>query len=435
MDIGANSLRSPFSYRTKLLPIGLSFTNQIKMIQRLALLHQGILISLTLCPLQVSISQRNFELGNGANGRRLLLELYNTESYLRSFRDNIDEARVKELVKITEAAHIVEAREYSERSKSEMLSEARYGDNKPGESSDESSTEIELSDPFEDDEVIEATAEWGIRDIFIRVDVSIVVRNDDAFLTPTFFFTQCPHVAIVMIDDRQCYLKYVSSKHHEEVKIYGFLSNFKREKVNRNHTPSLMQKCSVSGGYVMLLEGGGNSLDIHLKSFSHKINSRKMLDIALQYFEGVAFLHEKSIQHNDLKMKNVTMDDSGRVFVIDYGLATQKLSEVVGLGSVDTTLDGEFMGTRDWTAPEVGRGKPYSAKMADIWAAGNVMYKFCEELIGKEGAEFIGGDVDFLKGLCLRITEKSPDKRLRLTTAIKEIEDYIAANPSDVFDG
>lgn len=199
----------------------------------------------------------------------------------------------------------------------------------------------------------------------------------------------------------------------------------------------VIKRRSARGGDVMLMQGGGASLSSHLKRCEKRIsflNSREMLDIARQFFEGVAFLHENGVQHNDLKMDHVTMNDAGRVYIIDFSLATRNSSKESRVK--DTKFDGDFIGTKGWTAPEVGRGKRYSAKRADVWAAGKVMRKFCEELVRIPGNEFVGGDVELLMGICERLMVKEPEERPReLESIVKEIEDYVSSNPTDAFGG
>lgn len=82
--------------------------------------------------------------------------------------DNFDEMKVKKLAEISEAAQAVEA--YSERSKSEILSEPRYGNS--GESDDGASIDSALSDPFEDEDIRNLTDQMGFRDVFILLGVS-----------------------------------------------------------------------------------------------------------------------------------------------------------------------------------------------------------------------------------------------------------------------
>ncbi|KDQ18916.1 hypothetical protein BOTBODRAFT_170902 [Botryobasidium botryosum FD-172 SS1] len=93
---------------------------------------------------------------------------------------------------------------------------------------------------------------------------------------------------------------------------------------------------------------------------------------AKQLLEGVAFLHAHRLAHRDLKPDNIVVDHTtGRLFVIDYGLAAWVDAE-------DDLVSG-YVGTEGWTAPEVGedngRGerRSYSAFRADAWTCGRVL--------------------------------------------------------------
>ena len=104
-------------------------------------------------------------------------------------------------------------------------------------------------------------------------------------------------------------------------------------------------------GELILLENGGTSLEVYLKN--RQCGAGELLGIVRQYFEGVGFLHEIGIQHNDLKLSNVTVDPSGHVFIIDFGLATCRRKRHYSGSGRDSLLSGRFMGTEGWTAPEV----------------------------------------------------------------------------------
>ncbi|KAL6308170.1 kinase domain-containing protein, partial [Sparassis latifolia] len=65
-----------------------------------------------------------------------------------------------------------------------------------------------------------------------------------------------------------------------------------------------------------------------------------------QVVEGVSFLHEQNIAHLDIKDTNFVVDiDTGRIYIIDYGLARR-------VQGPDDEVEG-FRGTEDWVAPEV----------------------------------------------------------------------------------
>jgi serine/threonine protein kinase len=80
---------------------------------------------------------------------------------------------------------------------------------------------------------------------------------------------------------------------------------------------------------------------------------------------GVSFLHSQGIVHRDLKPENCVLDESGRLKIIDFGLAARFSP---GL------LFHEFVGSPQYVAPEIVREVPYEGPPIDIWAMGVLLY-------------------------------------------------------------
>ncbi|GAA5821066.1 hypothetical protein JCM10212_003099 [Sporobolomyces blumeae] len=87
--------------------------------------------------------------------------------------------------------------------------------------------------------------------------------------------------------------------------------------------------------------------------------------ILSQVADALAFLHEHSIVHRDIKDENVVLDPNGNVRLIDFGSAAY-----VKEGRVFDT----FSGTLDFAAPEVLKGARYSGREQDVWALGVLGY-------------------------------------------------------------
>src|SRR4029077_6845659 len=72
-----------------------------------------------------------------------------------------------------------------------------------------------------------------------------------------------------------------------------------------------------------LLEG-----DTLRQRLSHgKLAPRKVAEYARQIADGLAAAHEKRIVHRDLKPENLFLTASGRVKILDFGLAKMPASE------------------------------------------------------------------------------------------------------------
>ncbi|TPX61078.1 hypothetical protein PhCBS80983_g01320 [Powellomyces hirtus] len=80
---------------------------------------------------------------------------------------------------------------------------------------------------------------------------------------------------------------------------------------------------------------------------------------------GLEFLHEKSIIHRDIKGANILVDAEGIVKISDFGIS--KKNEYREAYHRVTRMS--MQGSIPWMAPEVARGKGYSAKV-DIWSLG-----------------------------------------------------------------
>jgi hypothetical protein len=82
--------------------------------------------------------------------------------------------------------------------------------------------------------------------------------------------------------------------------------------------------------------------------------------LLIQAADGLAYLHERELYHRDIKPANFAVDGSGRVILLDFGLAKVKDATVL-------TQAGNVVGTIRYIAPELLSLQPAGAA-ADVYA-------------------------------------------------------------------
>ncbi len=108
------------------------------------------------------------------------------------------------------------------------------------------------------------------------------------------------------------------------------------------------------------------------EALSTVINRRDLpidmaLAIAIQICEGLAAAHEAGITHRDIKPDNILVDESGRVRILDFGLA--KLTGTSVLTASDATV-----GTVNYMSPEQARGDEVDQR-TDLFSLGVLLYE------------------------------------------------------------
>jgi len=166
------------------------------------------------------------------------------------------------------------------------------------------------------------------------------------------------------------------------------------------------------------------------------------LKVFRQIAEALEAAHEKTIVHRDLKPANIKIDPTGRVKVLDFGLAKARFAGGGSAKSRETTSDsmaptitseftmpGKVMGTAAYMSPEQSRGLDVD-KRTDVWAFGCCLYEaltghrpFKGHTAGDVLAEVLKSDPDFtalppetpseVVTLLRRCLEKDPRRRLR----------------------
>jgi tetratricopeptide (TPR) repeat protein/predicted Ser/Thr protein kinase len=99
-----------------------------------------------------------------------------------------------------------------------------------------------------------------------------------------------------------------------------------------------------------------------------KLPPDETVDIFQQICLALQTAHGAGILHRDLKPQNVMREDSGRVVVMDFGLA-RTIEDDKGM-----TQTGALVGTMDYMSPEQALGKDLDQR-SDIFALGLIAYE------------------------------------------------------------
>ena len=134
-------------------------------------------------------------------------------------------------------------------------------------------------------------------------------------------------------------------------------------------------ECDVNFYLIMDLLKGGELFDEIVKR--SRFNEHDAIDVMIQVFSSVNYLHKKGFVHRDLKPENICLESNSTIKIIDFGTARKftkgkKLRQVIG--------------TPFYMAPEIFNDLKYNEK-ADMWSLGIVLYIL---LTGK--APYYGND-------------------------------------------
>lgn len=179
--------------------------------------------------------------------------------------------------------------------------------------------------------------------------------------------------------------------------------------------------CDVQDGllyYAMELISG-HDLTHHVVPGGLELESA--LDLILPTLEALGQAHKAGIVHRDLKPSNILLADSGRVVLMDFGLAKSP-------DSPPLTATGAALGTPAYMAPEQIMGR--LDKRSDQYALGIVLY---ELLCGRR--PFLESDMSVI---WKHVSEAVPAPRSFRPDLPPEIEELLlrmlAKDPEDRFE-
>jgi serine/threonine protein kinase len=139
----------------------------------------------------------------------------------------------------------------------------------------------------------------------------------------------------------------------------------------------------------------GMSLDEKLKR-DGPLDAQTAVQVCTDVAAGLEALWAAGMVHRDVKPANILLDENGRAYITDFGLAKDTQGSLL-------TLPGQALGSMDYMAPEQIRGEPVSAA-TDIYALGCVMY---ESMCGRPPFAEVQG----MRILWAHLQDPPPDPR------------------------
>jgi TolB-like protein/Flp pilus assembly protein TadD/predicted Ser/Thr protein kinase len=100
---------------------------------------------------------------------------------------------------------------------------------------------------------------------------------------------------------------------------------------------------------------------------SDRLDTNRVIEIALQVTEGLQAAHRADIVHRDIKPANIIIAPDGRAKIMDFGLATSR-------GGADAAQATTFTGTIAYASPEQIQGRDLDFR-TDLWSLGAILYE------------------------------------------------------------
>ncbi|MFD2474622.1 serine/threonine-protein kinase [Amycolatopsis silviterrae] len=177
--------------------------------------------------------------------------------------------------------------------------------------------------------------------------------------------------ADTLAGDRAVALKIVGP---EFMAVQGFRTRFERETriardlVHPNVVPVLDAGFTDDGhlGYLAMEYVRGDNL-ARLLAERGSLSFDETVAIGRGIAAALDAAHGRRLVHRDVKPGNILLDDTGRAYLCDFGIARQ-------LDLTQLTATGAFLGTIGYAAPEQRQGKP-AGPAADVYSLACVLWE------------------------------------------------------------
>jgi serine/threonine protein kinase len=170
---------------------------------------------------------------------------------------------------------------------------------------------------------------------------------------------------------------------------------------------------SIAGRHFLVMEYvEGRDLGVVVKR-GGKLPIGAACEYIRQAALGLQHAHEKQMVHRDIKPSNLMLDSTGRVKILDMGLA--RIVHGSGKEQTELTHTGQVVGTPDYISPEQALDTKSADIRSDVYSLGCTLFRL---LTGKVPFE---GDGAIAK-ITARLTNDPPLLRSALHDAPEELE-------------
>ncbi len=215
------------------------------------------------------------------------------------------------------------------------------------------------------------------------------------------------YAALDLVEDRKVALKIPDNRYIANEQSLDDMQREVRIMARLEHPSVLPLKDArmINGHFVIVFPLGEETLADRLE---RRLSRSTAMDYAVQMISAVAYAHEQSVLHRDIKPDNFVLFPDQVIQMTDFGLARIETGNHGISGS----------GTLGYIAPEQAMGKP--TFRSDVFALGLVLYRmFAGELpeypfdtMPRFNRLRRGLSKDFVDLICKAI-EPSPSKRFR----------------------
>ncbi|MCC5452718.1 serine/threonine protein kinase [Rheinheimera sp. UJ51] len=166
--------------------------------------------------------------------------------------------------------------------------------------------------------------------------------------------------------------------------------------------------------YLVMQRVQGQTLNHYL--LQHSLNKKAKLKLLLQIFYALLHAHSRQLLHADLKPQNVMIDDSGKPYLLDFGVA--RLLGATSVAKMQAYIRGLSL---DYASPEQISGE-HLTTASDVYSAG----KLLGFVLGQDSNSVLSAVID-------KACAKNPTERYRsMSDMIKDLELYLAFSPVSV---